>query len=349
MVAFKKIDEAFRELKSPNPARCFMVYGPDSGICEQQIIEASKIYKAHLPNCDINRFSEDDIGRDFASFENSVCAASLFGNSSIAIIRVRNDSISSKLSALISDIDTNKIELSGAILIFSSSLTNKSKLVQAFEKSTNSLIIRLFEPTKLELINIIKAKAQAENVSINKDAIDAILNDTINDSNSLLAQMENLSLYVGPGNEIDINAIEALNVNNRESGIDEMVNALFVGNSKVCLISSNRLLKTGSAIIPMLNALTRRCLLLNNIYSEIANGRTASEIVKDKRSGIFWKEQDIIIRQSNIWNRKAIERALHEIILADAKCKTTNLPQEEIFERLIMRLSEYAKALTNRN
>jgi len=161
--------------------------------------------------------------------------------------------------------------------------------------------------------------------------------------------MENLALYVGPGNEIDINAIEALNVNNRESGIDEMVNALFVGNSKVCLISSNRLLKTGSAIIPMLNALTRRCLLLNNIYSEIANGRTASEIVKDKRSSIFWKEQDIIIRQCNIWNRKAIERALHEIILADAKCKTTNLPQEEIFERLIMRLSEYAKALTNRN
>ncbi|MBN8649448.1 MAG: DNA polymerase III subunit delta [Caulobacterales bacterium] len=349
MVALKKIDEALRELKSPNPARCFMVYGPDSGICEQHIIEASRIYKAHFPNCDINRFSEDDINRDFASFENSVCAASLFGNSSIAIIRLRNDSISSKLSALLSDIDANKIELSGAILIFSSSINNKSKLVQAFEKSDNALIIRLFDPTKLELINIIKAKALSENVSINKDAIDAILNDTVNDSNSLIAQMENLALYVGKGNEIGLDAIEALNVNNRESGIDEMVNALFVGNSKVCLIASNRLLKTGSAIIPMINALMRRCLLLNNIYSEVANGRTATEIVKDKRSGIFWKDQDIIIRQANIWNRKAIERALHEIILADAKCKTTNLPQEEIFERLIMRLSEYSKSLSSRN
>ncbi len=348
MVAFKKIDEALRELKLPNPSRCFMVYGPDSGICEQQINEACRIYKAHFPNCDINRFSEDDINRDFASFENSVCAASLFGNSSIAIIRVRNDSISGKIAALLSDIDDNKIELSGAILIYSANITNKSKLVQSFEKSKSALVIRLFEPSKLDLINIIKAKASSENVIINKDAIDALLNNTINDSNALLAQMENLALYVGSGKEIDINAIDALNVNNRESGIEEMVNALFVGNTKACLLAGNRLLKNGGAIIPMLNSLMRRCSLLNSIFSEVANGRTATDFVKDKRSGIFWKEQDIIIRQCNIWNRKAIDRALHEIILADAKCKTTNLPHEEIFERLIIRLSEYSKALTNR-
>ena len=220
---------------------------------------------------------------------------------------MRNDSISSKLSALLSDIDAKKIELSGAILIFSSSINNKSKLVQAFEKSDSALIIRLFDPTKLELINIIKAKAQSENVSINKDAIDAILNDTVNDSNSLIAQMENLALYVGKGNEIGLDAIEALNVNNRESGIDEMVNALFVGNSKVCLIASNRLLKTGSAIIPMLNALMRRCLLLNTIYSEVANSRTATEIA------VSYTHLDVYKRQPPDrdfeWSQSGIEGA----------------------------------------
>jgi DNA polymerase III delta subunit len=344
MSSVKKKQDLFRLIDKTTSPFLFCIYGPDEGICESIALETRDLLLSYYPKLTSKRFVEDDINTNFLNFEASVKGASLFDDALVAIVRIKNDALSANILDLLKNTKCNSAE-EGAIIIYSSSLTNRSKLVQEIDKSTNALSLRLYQPNRSELSQHIKAECRKFNVTIDNVVIDSILNNTLNDSKSISALIENLSLYVGEGANVDLKSFEAMNLNNGEALFDEIINASLSGKSKSAAINFNRFIKNGGNSILALNTLIRKLQFLLNLNSELTKGQTVATIINDPKSGIFWKDKEIYSMFLEKLTRKSLELFLHQAIQTDAAAKSISTKQNEIIERLFVRIAEYTKLL----
>lgn len=338
MVKLGKIDDAISATNKSGPARLILIYGPDFGMIGRRMTHFANALRQKHPDLEARRFSEDDLGSDFAGFENSVLHNSLFGGASVGRLRLTGDSQSTKLVEFVSRFDVAGGEIGGAVLIEAGELSPTSKLVQAFEKSTHAWVVRLYDSSKQELISFMKAKATEEGVQIEQDAIERLLEIAPNDVDSLLAEVENLALFVGPTNKIDISAIAALSSGGRDAGISDILNAAFLGEARIMAISLNQALENGQSPIVIYNSIIRRLKLFLSIHLEAERSGNIDNIVKDKKMGVFWKEQASIAKQAKIWPRNFVEDALSKTIEADSLSKRRDAPVNAILERLLNRV-----------
>lgn len=346
MAIFKKFDELDAISKNNSPSRFCLIYGPDFWINSNNINILCNNFISKNPNIEIMRFNEDDINNDFAKFESCIRGASLFGGSNLAILKLYNDANSSKIISLLNDYDTNINAFAGGVYIIGNGLNNKSKIVQAFEKSKNAWSLRLFPPNRLDLMRIIQKKAIDEEVSIDKNAIELLLNNNSNESGLLLSQVENLALYVGKSGVIDDEAVLALNIDSKEGVLEETINFAFLGQTKNSIKSAFLAFRGNINPIQALNSILRRIESLNSMVFEFSNGKSTDEIVKDRRYNIFWKEQDNFKKQILLWRPQYLQNILSFAIKADQMCKSRGSLQIEIIERLLIRISETANKLS---
>lgn len=339
MAKFKNIDEAKKSQTSTKPARFCLIYGPDRGINKIEIEYFINNLKSSNPNLEIRNYNEDEISNNFASFEESIMGSSLFGGANIAVVNIKNDALASKISLILEE----NIEIAGGLFINGLNLTPTSKIVKAFDASKKAICVRLYAPTKLDFINIIKAKAQKEEVNIPRETIDKLIEISPQDSQTILAELENLCLYVGKSGTISINDLMEICAGGRAANNDEIINFAFSGQQKHALIRVYQALSNGASEINILNAIMRRILLLQALRSEFEKVQSADMVVKDRKFNIFWKEQDIIKKQIAIWNKPALDKALQIAIKTDIAIKKANSPSQELIEKLIISLSSVGK------
>jgi len=298
--------------------------------------------KQRSPDLEMRRFNEQDLANDFAGFENAILNNSLFGGASIGRLRLSGDSQSTKLIDFISRFDAAGGDIGGALFVEAGEISATSKLVQAFEKSPFAWTVRLYDSTKQELVSLMKAKAESEKISIDSDAIERLLEFVPNDVDSLLAEIENLSLFVGPNGRIDVESILALSSGGRDADLGEILNAAFLGEGKTLSIRLGQALENGQSPIVIYIAIMRRLRLFLAIHLEAERGASIDTIVKDKKMGIFWKEQSLIAKQAKIWPPRIVEDVLSKAIEADSASKRRDAPTNAILERLLNRICRRA-------
>ncbi|MEK7661426.1 MAG: hypothetical protein AAB680_05240 [Pseudomonadota bacterium] len=338
MVKLNKIEDAISASNKSGASRLVLMFGPDFGMISRKMNHFAAALKKENPDLELRRFSENDLANDFEGFENSVLHNSLFGGANIGRLRLGSESQSAKLIDFVSRYDDVGGNIGGAVLIEAGDISPTNKLVQAFEKSPFAWVIRLYDSSKQDLIALMKAKAADEGVRIDQEAIDRLLEFVPNDVDSLLAEVENLALFVGLNGKIDSQAIVALSIGGRDADLSEITNSAFLGETRILAIKLNQALENGQSPIAIYNAIMRRLRLLLSIHVEAERGSNIDNIVKDKKLGVFWKEQSSVARQAKIWQRNFIEDVLSKTIEADSLSKRRDAPADAILERLLNRI-----------
>lgn len=342
MAKIKKISEAFRLGADGLPPRLFLAYGPDSGFVHDAIKTLADEMISKKSDLEVRKIFDSDISSDFLGFENSISNASLFGGATLAIVKLQNESLSAKILELLDRVESGQTEINGACYFECADFSPKSKLIQGFENANSAAALRLFSPSKAEFVKLVKDFAGAEQVSIDDKSIDRIVESAAQDSVSIIAQLKTLALYVGKGGKIDEKALLEISDNSREAGMDEVISAAFVGNSKLMLLRAHQCLNNDTNPIVLLNQLLRRAKILLNLRMIIDGGKSISDTVEDKRNGIFWKDQQVFARQLAIWTRTALESVLSKIIETDIECKKRGANPEVLLETTLIGIAEYA-------
>lgn len=318
--------------------RLFFVYGVDVGRADDIIEETIGWFRSSEPKLDLRRFSEEDISRDFAAFEGAISSGSLFGSASIGVIRLHSENLANKLAAFVEEANT----IDGALFINGDGISPKSKLVTVFEKSKSAVAIRLFEPNLSELITAAKAILQKENVRADDETIKSIIENTAKDTLSVRSQILNFCLFAGRGGHINQDTVSRLLVNNRDGVLDEAVNAIFEARVSKAIESVFFCLRDGESAIRIFNLLIIRAKLLFSLIANLEMGDSLSVLVKERRFGIFWKQQEAIAKQVNLWSRQSLDIVLRDLIDLDAKCKARggSISNELLLERGVLRIAQ---------
>ncbi len=322
--------------------RIFLVYGVDIGRCDDIIFDTQNWFLQNERGLETRRFNEDDLNNDFAGFEGAIKGGSLFGGASVGITRIHSESMAGKLAKFIEEAPI----LDGALFINGQNLSPKSKLVNAIEKSECAVALRIFESSVSDLIQVAKSIIQKEHVSASDDIIRSIIDNTAKDVLSVRAQLQSMCLYAGRGGTIDAEAVTGLLVNSRDGMLDDAVNFAFDGKASLALEGIYFCLRDGESPIRIFNLLIGRAKLLFNLISNLELGESAMNLVKERRFGIFWKQQDQIARQTENWARRGINRLLMDLVDYDgrSKVKGGSVNPELLLERCILRIAQLSGA-----
>jgi DNA polymerase-3 subunit delta len=58
-----------------------------------------------------------------------------------------------------------------------------------------------------------------------------------------------------------------------------------------------------------------------------------------RNAGVFWKDEDDMLRQARAWNFGTLDALARDLIDADKQCKSTGMPDLLIAERLYLQIA----------
>jgi DNA polymerase III subunit delta len=333
---------ATRAATKDAPPRFIMLSGPDGGVLRRLAITIAKRHSTANPSLELKRFSEDDLRSDPGGVEEAIATASLFGGAAIAVVRVSGEKDAAPMAALLDRVDKGGPQPDGVLIVDIGDVAKTSKSRKMFEDSCHAWSLQLYESTRDDLAAVARQEASAAGVSLELDALGAILENGAQDTDSIAAEVSKLAQYAGQGGTIDMAAIHEVGSGGREAGLDEAIDAAFGGQSGLMATRLEQAISSGANAVAITNAVGRRIRVLLQVQAGIANGGNAAEILKNPRMGIFWKRQGEVVRQAGLWARAPLEEALRATLDTDGQIKRAGSPDIALIERLLTRIAKRA-------
>jgi DNA polymerase III subunit delta len=318
--------------------RFVLVSGPDAGMVRRLADDVVAALVRASPDLSIQRFGEDDLKSDPARIVQAVSAASLFGGATLARLRVAGEREGAALIKLMTEFDGRPPD--GAIVAEGGDLGRTSKTRKAFEDASHAWSLQLYAASRSDLEKVGKEAAAAASVTLAPHAMADILEAVAQDVDSVAAEVAKLAIWAGPAGTIDMDALAAVGSGGREAGVDDAVNAAFLGKPKEAIVHWDRALAAGANAIVGLNAIGRRVKTLLNVRLSMEGGASASDAVRNPRLGVMWLRQADVATQAGRWPRAALEEVLAACVEADAQVKRSAMPTAAMVERLLLRIAK---------
>lgn len=322
--------------------RFVMLTGPDSGALRRLGKVVSDRHIAANRGLEVKRFSDDDLRADPGCVEEAIASASLFGGASIAIVAVNSEKDCGELAMLLDRVEKGGAQPEGVLIINAGDIGRASKSRKMFEDSRFAWSLQLYEPTRDDLLHVARQQAADMGVTIEAQALAALLENSAQDSDSIAAEVSKLALYVHGDGVITTQAIDEVGSGGREAGLDEAIDAAFGGQRTLMVTRLEQALSSGANVVAITNAIGRRIRVLLQVQAGIASGGNAAEILKNPRLGIFWKRQGDVAKQAGLWARAPLEEALRATLETDSQIKRAGSPDVALVERLLLRISARA-------
>ncbi len=294
----------------------FLLYGENDGLKKdiKDIIKNS--FEKEKSNLEIFSTYENYILDNEEEFYNSIYSGSLFSNKKIIIINEGTD----KIVKIIEDV-INKNPENLLIIIYASILEKKSKLRSLFEKEKNTICVPCYPDTERELENIAKLELKNNNISIQREALNLLVERSNQDRGNLKNEMQKIISYSLNKKNIDLEEIRTLINFSGEHKSENFVNECLSGN----IVQFKKILSeiySGTInqifLLRILNKKIERLIkikLLEKKYKNIDN------LIDESRPVIFWKDKPIIKKQIGIWKINDLKNVSDEINIIEVLCK----------------------------
>jgi DNA polymerase III subunit delta len=309
-----------------------LFYGENLGLKN----DFKKLIKFNAPENRILNFNQEEIIKNQERFMSEISNLSLFEKKKIYFINNCNDKILEFIK------ENEKVVNNKLIYLFSNILDKRSKLRNHFEKLKNIAIIPCYTDNEIaikkiilnklkgfkglstENVNLIidncnfdrvklnnelsKIKTCFENKNIEKDLLESLLNDKINDDFNFLKD-EALS-----GNKIKTNKLLS------DTIIDPDKNVYYL-------------------------AIINQSLKKLNDTSKMAEQISIDEAINVIKPPIFWKEKPILKRQLLKWNSKKIKKVQEATYNLEIEIKSNaEINKTLLIKKLLVDICELANA-----
>ncbi|MEE2688902.1 MAG: DNA polymerase III subunit delta [Pseudomonadota bacterium] len=323
----------------PEDLRVALIYGPDEGLVRER---ASMLGAAFVPDlsdpflvCDL---SASDIVGDPALLADEVAAIALTGGRRLVRVRAASDSLVTSVRSLLDGTpgDAMTVLLAGP-------LGPRSTLRKLAEQSGNAAAIPCYLDDANSLERVIRETLSGLDVRITSEAVGWLVGRLGADRAISRSEMEKLSLFVGPGGEVDLEMARASVGDSAANSIDELVYAAGDGDSNVADYYLTHSFQAGGNPIGILRALTNHLIRLETAGTRIKCGEPTATVLKSLRPPVFYKLERRFQDQLRIWRSEALARGLQLTMDAELQCKMTGLPEQAICGRALFQIASLAR------
>lgn len=303
-------------------AHACLVYGPDSGLVQEQCKTIRKNVLGE--QADDFAFVEMDftaIIEDTTRLTDELRTVHMLADKRLIFIRSATDKL---LTAI-----ENSAEHwhSGAfLLVTAGELAPRSHLRKWFEKAKNAGCLPCYHDDARSLRQVMQQRFAAESIQVSSEVYTFLLQHLGNDRRVTLAELEKICLYIGKGGTLTMGDARLLVDHNRESQLDDMAASVADRNLKALEKELQQAMQEQLAPVMYIRALQRYFNRLYQVRSQMDAGVSQQQAMSQLKPPVFFKEQERFARHVRAWETNALAAALARMVQAERACKTSDLP-----------------------
>lgn len=330
-------------LKKPDPKiRGVVVYGNDDGlIAERAVLLAKSVCEDLSDPFRVIDISGEALKGDPARLADEFGAMSLMGGRRVVRVRPAGEETVAALENLVAAPAGDAL-----IVIEGGNLTPRSGLRALAETESSLAALPCYMDSEAELERLVEGAAKAQGFTVDRDALEWIVERIGGDRGQTRSEIDKLLLYKTSDDSKTITLDDALAVlgDTAAIGIDDVVLATFDGNAEALDRSLDRVFAEGGNPVQLVRSLQRHVDQLHLVSGHVAAGiNFEAALFKARGLPRGWRMRQGFERHARAWPLPRLSAAVTRILDAEIECKTTGLPDEAIARRLCLALSQAAR------
>jgi DNA polymerase III subunit delta len=339
MVAVKAHQaEAF--LKPPGPSvPAVLFYGTDAGLVAERATRlASQLAARETPPGEIIRIDDSDFDTDPDRLAIELQTMPMFGGFKVVRAIAGRRITAATLHSLIgSDV------LAARLIVEAGNLRPNDAMRALFEKSAQAAAVACFPDEAHDLEALIRNTLKSHGLSIGPEARDLLLARVGADRALSRGEIEKLALYAAGKTEIEPADVEAIVGDASEQTIDRILTAAASGDAARAVAELARAVAAGESPQGIIAATQRYFQRLHRIRSDIDQGRSFDDAVRQLRPPIHFKQKDALGLQCRTWTTARLTQALSRVARAAKTARVSGTLEEAVAEELLLTLAAAAR------
>jgi DNA polymerase-3 subunit delta len=328
-------------LRQPDPSTiCVLVYGSDTGAVKERA-RAAVVAAAGSADDPFNtvRLEDDALGRDPGLLADEYAAISMVGGRRAIWVTEAAEGFAKAIEPLLARPPSGNL-----IVAEAGSLAKKAKLRTVLEAAERAAVIACFEDGEQDLSQLISQEAKRAGLSVDDDAMAALLELLGGDRALSRREVLKLMTYCHGRGTVSREDVEAVCSDAAGFSTDEAIDAAFEGDLDGADSELAKLAASGVSGSRTLSALALHVARLQQWQVDIAGGRSTEQIMRSAKPPVFFKRQASIGRQLKLWSEGDLLAAGASVGAAILQTRQYSDLEDAIASRTFLSLARNARA-----
>jgi len=309
-----------------------LFYGPDTGLARERAQDVIKLLLGEKHDAlSVFDVAESRLLTDPATLTDELTAVSLMADKRVILIRDAGDKLTKILEAASEHFNRDVY-----VVVLADELASRSSLRAWFEKAPNAAAIACYHDEARDIGELIRDTFSKAGISTSGEVIQYLVSQLGNDRYVTRQELEKVQLYVGDEKHLSMEAAKQLTDYNRDTEMDDAINALADKNLAGLDRALTGLMNEGVSNIAYLRSLSRYFLRLYAIKLQ-AKYSSVDAVIDGLRPPVFWKQKPLLTKHARQWDVDSIAKALQLITSAELACKTSDIPIFAASERQLFK------------
>ena len=322
-------------LRDPGTCRMVLLYGDDVGLIRERAEALTRAVAGTLD--DPFRVTELD-REDIAALPDEAASLSLMGGRRVVRVREATDAATAPAEAAL------KGKGEALVVLEAAHLPSRSRLRAALEKAADAAVIGCYPEEGRALESTIQAALQAEGVTADPEVLTWLASRLGADRASTRSELEKLTLYVGRGGRLDMEAAATCVGDLAGLSLEDALFAATAGDVVMADRALELAMAEGETAVGVIRAALGHLNRLHRARLAMDGGLSPAEAAKAARPPVFYRRVNAFSRALSSWPAPALMAAMAALAQAERACKTTGNPDQVICRHVILSLARRAAA-----
>jgi DNA polymerase-3 subunit delta len=326
-------------LARPDPAiRTILLFGPDAGLVAERADQLAARLSGGAADDPfaVVTLDADALASDPSRLADEAHAISLFGGK--RVLRIRARGARSIMPALEPVLATPPAET--MIVIEAGDLRRTAPLRRRCEAARSAAALGCYAEFNLD--GLIDEELKANGLTVADDARHALKRSIGADRIQSRSEIRKLCLYVGKG-EVSLADVRAIVADAGESGMDDLLDAVALGDGAGMERAWRRLIAEGASPAGLIAAALRHFQLLHRAVGVLESGGGVGEAMGKMQMPMQGPRRQVIERQLRNWSGAALARAVERIAGTIAETRLNPALAASLTSNVLLALSGQAR------
>lgn len=330
-----------RFLQDPGAARVVLLYGDDHGMIRERAEALVRLVAGTLDDpFRVTELARDDIRR----LADEASEGSLMGGRRVIRVREATDAAADPVSQAL------KRNISSLVVLEAAGLASRAKLRTLVEAAPDGAAIACYPEEGRALEETIRATLKAANVGVHPDALTWLAQHLGADRVATRAELEKLALFVGPGQQVDLESAMACIGDLAGLSLDDALYAATAGQVATADRALELAMAEGSSPVTVLRAAMNHLQRLHRARLAMTErGLSVADAAKTLRPPVFYQNVSVFNRALGLWKEPTLLAALAALAEAERGCKRTGWPDTVLVRNAILTIARRAAGMSEKS
>jgi len=283
--------------KPPETLKATLFHGNDAGLVRERARQLALLYNENLDDVfSVTRITGDMIKDEVGLIADSAASIPAFGTKRLVLVKGRGADL----------LDACKLALStphqdSMIIIEASDTTTRHAIVKLFDDSKIAASIGCYADTDSDIRNLALSIFKADNIKIDRDALEIIISRLGSDRATSRGEIEKLALLAGSDGTLTTDIVQDALGDSAALAVDDIADALANGRINALQAALQKAWLDDANAVMVLRGCQSYFRHLTLAGYAVAAGQTAQSALRSLKPPVHFKLQDKLQAQIRRW------------------------------------------------